>query len=159
MQVGAVTGIQARCVWRVSQCVSARVALRVGTSGVDLEVGGTQRISEFSAAGLAVAVGLYVSASGCSLLTPRTGHIPSLWSQYFLAQFEAGSYLFRQEWSEHDFGCSLLTPRIYRRFEISFVPPHFEAGSYLLCQKVQRAWYHILQVCVNCCMYKSCPWP
>ncbi|BDA50839.1 DnaJ homolog subfamily C member 11 [Coccomyxa sp. Obi] len=59
IEVGAVTGIQARCVWRVSQGVSARVALRVGTTGVDLEVGGTQRISEFSAAGLAVAVGLY----------------------------------------------------------------------------------------------------
>lgn len=62
MQVGAVTGIQARCVWRVNESTSARVALRVGTTGVDLEVGGTQRISEFSTAGLAVAVGLYVSA-------------------------------------------------------------------------------------------------
>lgn len=69
VQVGAVTGIQARCVWRVSQAVSARVALRVGTTGVDLEVGGTQRISEFSAAGLAIAVGLYVRAldSPCSV--------------------------------------------------------------------------------------------
>ncbi|EIE26180.1 DnaJ-domain-containing protein, partial [Coccomyxa subellipsoidea C-169] len=59
IEVGAVTGIQARCVWRVNESTSARVALRVGTTGVDLEVGGTQRISEFSTAGLAVAVGLY----------------------------------------------------------------------------------------------------
>ncbi len=122
VQVGAVTGIQARCVWRVSQGVSARVALRVGTSGVDLEVGGTQRISEFSAAGLAVAVGLYVSAFGYSLLTPR--------SRPYTGALDSALFLII-----------------------------FEAGSDLLCQKVQRTWYHILQVCLDCCMYKSCPWP
>ncbi|KAK9907695.1 hypothetical protein WJX75_008271 [Coccomyxa subellipsoidea] len=59
IEVGATTGIQARCVWRVNESTSARVALRLGTTGVDLEVGGSQRISEFSTAGLAVAVGLY----------------------------------------------------------------------------------------------------
>ena len=53
--------------WRVNESTSARVALRLGTTGVDLEVGGTQRVSEFSTAGLAVAIGLYVSAQSFML--------------------------------------------------------------------------------------------
>ncbi len=54
------TGVQARCVWRVAEGASLRAALRCGSTGVELELGGTRRISEFSSAGLAVAVGLQV---------------------------------------------------------------------------------------------------
>ena len=49
-----------KAIWRFSNKSTARVVLRVGTSGIDLELGGTQRISEFSTAGLGVSVGLMV---------------------------------------------------------------------------------------------------
>jgi hypothetical protein len=52
--------VSGRAVWRFSNKSTARVVLRVGTSGIDLELGGTQRISEFSTAGLGVSVGLGV---------------------------------------------------------------------------------------------------
>ena len=62
VQVGAVTAISGRAIWRFSDKSTARVVLRVGTAGIDLELGGTQRISEFSTAGLGVSVGLMVSS-------------------------------------------------------------------------------------------------
>lgn len=65
------TGLQGRCVWKFSDSTSGRVALRVGTSGVDLEVGASQRVSEFSSAGLAVAIGLYVSHRSPVFLAPN----------------------------------------------------------------------------------------
>ncbi len=58
--MGAVTAVSGRAIWRFSSKLTARVVLRVGTSGIDLELGGTQRISEFSTAGLGVSVGLMV---------------------------------------------------------------------------------------------------
>ena len=54
------TGVQGRCVYRVSPDASVRASLRVGSSGVELELGGSQRLSEFASAGLAVSVGLQV---------------------------------------------------------------------------------------------------
>ena len=62
VQVGAVTAVSGRAIWRFSDKSTARIVLRVGTAGIDLELGGTQRISEFSTAGLGVSVGLMVSA-------------------------------------------------------------------------------------------------
>ncbi len=56
------TAISGRAIWRFSDKSTARMVLRVGTAGIDLELGGTQRISEFSTAGLGVSVGLMVSA-------------------------------------------------------------------------------------------------
>ena len=61
VQVGAVTAISGRAIWRFSDKSTARAVLRVGTAGIDLELGGTQCISEFSTAGLGVSVGLMVS--------------------------------------------------------------------------------------------------
>ena len=61
MQVGAATAISGRAVWRFQNKSTARIVLRVGTAGIDLELGGTQHISEFSTAGLGVSVGLMVS--------------------------------------------------------------------------------------------------
>ena len=60
VQVGAVTAVSGRAVWCFSDKSTARLVLRVGTAGIDLELGGTQRISEFSTAGLGVSVGLMV---------------------------------------------------------------------------------------------------
>lgn len=57
------TGLQARCVYRLGAKASLRGALRLGTSGIELELGGTQRLSEFSSMGLAVSVGLQVPPS------------------------------------------------------------------------------------------------
>ena len=57
------------------------MVLRVGTAGIDLELGGTQRISEFSTAGLGVSVGLMVSFS--PLMSPPRGH------QAYVAQMQA----------------------------------------------------------------------
>ena len=54
------TGLQGRCVYRLSSKASLRASLRLGTSGIELELGGTQRLSEFSSMGLAVSVGLQV---------------------------------------------------------------------------------------------------
>lgn len=54
------TAVSGRAVWRFSNKSTARFVLRVGTAGIDLELGGTQRISEFSTAGLGVSVGLMV---------------------------------------------------------------------------------------------------
>lgn len=59
-QVGAVTGISGRCIWRVNDKTSVRCALRLGTTGIDVEVGSSRRISDLSTAGLGVAVGLFV---------------------------------------------------------------------------------------------------
>ena len=63
VQVGAVTAVSGRAIWRFNDKSTARIVLRVGTAGIDLELGGTQRISEFSTAGLGVSVGLMVSCT------------------------------------------------------------------------------------------------
>ena len=59
-QVGAATALSARAVWRFSDKSSVRAVVRVGTSGIEVELGGAQRVSEFSTAGLGVSVGLMV---------------------------------------------------------------------------------------------------
>lgn len=59
-QVGAATALSARAVWRFSDKSSVRAVVRVGTSGIEVELGGAQRVSEFSTAGLGVSVGLTV---------------------------------------------------------------------------------------------------
>ena len=69
--MGAVTGLQGRCVYRLGAGASLRAALCLGTSGVELELGGTQRLSEFSSAGLAVSVGLQVRATCTLACIPR----------------------------------------------------------------------------------------
>ena len=61
-QVGAATALSARAVWRFSDKSSVRAVARVGTSGIEVELGGAQRVSEFSTAGLGVSVGLMVQS-------------------------------------------------------------------------------------------------
>ena len=58
--MGALTAISGRAVWRFSDKSTVRAVLRVGTAGIEVELGGTQRVSEFSTAGLGVSVGLMV---------------------------------------------------------------------------------------------------
>ncbi|CAK0784705.1 hypothetical protein CVIRNUC_007909 [Coccomyxa viridis] len=58
LNVGAATALSARAVWRFSDKSSVRAVVRVGTSGIEVELGGAQRVSEFSTAGLGVSVGL-----------------------------------------------------------------------------------------------------
>ena len=76
--MGAVTGLQGRCVYRLSNKGSLRGSLRLGTSGIELELGGTQRLSEFSSMGLAVSMGLQVlhpapcHLSSCGMILPQT---------------------------------------------------------------------------------------
>ena len=59
-QVGAVTGISGRYVRNLTERTSGRLAVRVGSTGVELEVGATHRLSDFSVAGASVIAGLAV---------------------------------------------------------------------------------------------------
>lgn len=61
-QVGAATGVSARWVHSLSDKASARTAIKLGTAGVELEVGASRRLSEHNTGGLSVVVGLAVGS-------------------------------------------------------------------------------------------------
>ena len=60
-QAGAVTGLSGKLLWQYSPKVALKAAAKVGTSGVELELGASQQISEFSTAGCSVIAGLQVN--------------------------------------------------------------------------------------------------
>lgn len=62
LQVGAVTGLVCRAVRQLSAATTGRLALKLTTAGIELDVGGSRRFSETAAAGCAVTVGLQASA-------------------------------------------------------------------------------------------------
>lgn len=59
-QVGASTGVVAKAVWQATAALSLRASAKFGTMGMELELGGTQQITEFSSAGCAVMAGMQV---------------------------------------------------------------------------------------------------
>ena len=60
MQVGAATGVIGKFVWQVMASTSLRASAKFGTMGIELELGGSQQVSEFSTAGCSVVAGLQV---------------------------------------------------------------------------------------------------
>lgn len=66
VEVGAVTQLSGRAVWRPASGVAARVVARVGTAGAEIEVGATRRLSDVATAGVGLAVG-----TGGVTLRPR----------------------------------------------------------------------------------------
>lgn len=63
LQVGAVTGLVCRAVRQLSAAATGRVALKLTTAGIELDVGGSRRFSEVATAGCAVTVGLQARAA------------------------------------------------------------------------------------------------
>lgn len=61
MQVGMSTGIVFKAVWQATAAISLRMSAKFGTMGMEVELGGSHRLTEFSTAGCAVAAGLQVS--------------------------------------------------------------------------------------------------
>ena len=63
-QVGAGLGISLRYVRQFTDKTAGRVVVKAGLAGLELELGATQRVSEFSAAGMGVSVGTQVAHAG-----------------------------------------------------------------------------------------------
>ena len=74
--MGAATALSARAVWRFSDKSSVRAVVRAGTSGIEVELGGAQRVSEFSTAGLGVSVGLMVRPPSHTHLSGAQAFVP-----------------------------------------------------------------------------------
>ncbi len=62
-QVGAGLGVSLRYVRQFTDKTAGRVVAKAGLAGLELELGATQRISEFCTAGMGVSVGTQVSHS------------------------------------------------------------------------------------------------
>ncbi len=60
VQAGASTGVVGKVVWQATASMSLRASAKLGTMGVEVEVGGSHRVSEFSTAGCSVVAGLQV---------------------------------------------------------------------------------------------------
>ena len=60
-QVGAGLGVSLRYVRQFSEKTAGRVVAKAGLAGLELELGATQRVSEFSTAGMGVSVGTQVT--------------------------------------------------------------------------------------------------
>lgn len=73
LEVGAVTGLVCRAVRQLSSAATGRVALKLTTAGVELDVGGSKRFSEAATAGCAVVVGL--QGITLKLRYNRAGHL------------------------------------------------------------------------------------
>ena len=68
-QVGAGLGVSVRYVRQFADKASGRVVVKAGLAGVELELGATRRVSEFSTVGMGVAVGTQVcTAKHCEAL-------------------------------------------------------------------------------------------
>lgn len=63
MQTGASLGIVAKAVWQVTASTSLRASAKLGTMGMELELGGNQQVTEFSSAGCSVVTGLQVQST------------------------------------------------------------------------------------------------
>ena len=61
VQVGAGLGVSLRYVRQFTEKTAGRVVAKAGLAGLELELGATRRVSEFSTAGLGVAVGTQVT--------------------------------------------------------------------------------------------------
>jgi len=62
-QAGASTGVVGKVVWQATASMSLRASAKLGTMGVEVELGGSHRVSEFSTAGCSVVAGLQVPPS------------------------------------------------------------------------------------------------
>ena len=71
LQAGASTGVVGKVVWQASASVSLRASAKLGTMGVELELGGSHRVSEFSTAGCSVVAGLQVDRPSLMFDLPR----------------------------------------------------------------------------------------
>lgn len=60
VQAGASTGFVGKVVWQATASISLRASAKLGTMGVELELGGSHRISNFSTAGCSVVAGMQV---------------------------------------------------------------------------------------------------
>lgn len=68
------TGVVARAVRQLSSAVGAtgRVALKLTTAGIELDVGASRRFGEAATGGCSVTVGLHVRRACCELLDSCT---------------------------------------------------------------------------------------
>ncbi|KAL4442759.1 hypothetical protein ABPG77_006753 [Micractinium sp. CCAP 211/92] len=73
LEVGAVTGLVCRAVRQLSAAATGRLALKLTTAGIELDVGGSRRFSETATAGCAVTVGL--QGITLKLRYNRAGHL------------------------------------------------------------------------------------
>lgn len=60
VQAGASTGLVGKIIWQATASISLRASAKLGTMGLELELGGSQRVSNFSTAGCSVVAGVQV---------------------------------------------------------------------------------------------------
>ncbi len=68
LQAGASTGFVGKIIWQVTASISLRASAKLGTMGIELELGGSHRVSSFSTAGCSVVAGVQVIKLLISLL-------------------------------------------------------------------------------------------
>ena len=69
-QAGASTGIVGKVVYQITESISLRASAKFGTMGVELELGGSRRISNFSTAGCSVVAGMQVANTCYAIASP-----------------------------------------------------------------------------------------
>lgn len=94
VDVGVATGIALRAVRQLNDVLNARAAVKFGTHGIELDIGGNKRMSELSTAGLSVVVG--IQGVLLRFRYNRAGHLfefPFFLSSTFDPRILAGAYI------------------------------------------------------------------